>query len=645
MASLVPSESVTITNNEGATYIFSENSSFVFEFVDEVGNTGLATATVTWIDKTTPQVTGLTDDPGPVQGKTWTWGADETASFRYVIDQSSVWNSPSGTFTSNNTASKSEGDGLWYLHVQARDEAGNSSVLITVSVLLDNTAPTAAIAYSPIGPDPTNQDVVATITLSDGTVTSEGGNIHTFTENGSFAFEFTDEVGNTNTAIATVDWIDKTVPTATFSYSETGPTNQDVVASLLPSEPITVTNNEGATSYTFSENGSFKFDFFDPAGNTGSATATVDWIDKILPQVTGLTDDPGPVQIKTWTWGADETATSRHAIDQNPAWTSPAGAFAGIDTANLSEGDGLWYLHVQARDEAGNLSPVITVSVLLDNTPPTATISYNPADITNQDVVATITLGDGTVSSEGGNTRTFTENGSFTFEFTDEVGNTSTVIATVDWIDKTSPTATLTYSTTEPTHQDVMVTLESSESVIVTNNGGDFSYSFTENGTFTFEFVDEVGNTGLTTATVTWIDKTAPQVTGLTDDPGPVQSKVWTWTADEMATFRHVIDQSSVWNSPSGTFTGNNTASKSEGDGLWYLHVQAKDPAGNVSALITVSVLLDNTAPAASIAYFPSGPDPTNLDVMSSLVPSEDITVTSEGGNSHTFSENGIVYL
>jgi len=45
--------------------------------------------------------------------------------------------------------------------------------------------------------------------------------------------------------------------------------------------------------------------------------------------------------------------------------------------------------------------------------------------------------------------------------------------------------------------------------VTITNNGGSPSYVFIGNGSFTFEFMDAYGNTGSTTATVNWIDKTA----------------------------------------------------------------------------------------------------------------------------------------
>jgi hypothetical protein len=76
---------------------------------------------------------------------------------------------------------------------------------------------------------------------------------------------------------------DTIAPTATVGYSQTAPTNQNVVASITPSEPVTITNNGGSASHTFTENGSFTFEFVDAAGNVGSAVATVSNIDKTAP--------------------------------------------------------------------------------------------------------------------------------------------------------------------------------------------------------------------------------------------------------------------------------------------------------------------------------------------------------------------------
>ena len=53
-----PSKNITITNNDGSDeYTFQENGKFTFEFIDDYGNMGSATAEVTWIDKIAPVAT------------------------------------------------------------------------------------------------------------------------------------------------------------------------------------------------------------------------------------------------------------------------------------------------------------------------------------------------------------------------------------------------------------------------------------------------------------------------------------------------------------------------------------------------------------------------------------------------------------
>jgi len=79
----------------------------------------------------------------------------------------------------------------------------------------------------------------------------------------------------------------------------------------------------------------------------------------------------------------------------------------------------------------------------------------------------------------------------------------------------TNPVAGLEFDSASPTNGNVTVTLVNpSTSIIVTNNSGRKTFTFTENGSFTFEFKDANGAVGRTTATVDWIDKTPPTATG-----------------------------------------------------------------------------------------------------------------------------------
>ena len=105
------------------------------------------------------------------------------------------------------------------------------------------------------------------------------------------------------------------------------------------------------------------------------ATEYVWTVDTIAPIVTGLDDDDATRQTKSWAWGvtdADGEITYRHSIDQIPDGL-PTGEYGDATSAMKDNADGTWYIHVQARDRAENESLVVTVSVMLDNTPPSLT--------------------------------------------------------------------------------------------------------------------------------------------------------------------------------------------------------------------------------------------------------------------------------
>ena len=109
-----------------------------------------------------PEITGLTNDPNPTKSKTWTWGSTSAnVQFRFLIDQNSTA-TLTGDYANTTTATQATGDGTYYLHVQAKDENGNESAVMTVSALLDNTAP--KVVFGPITLNP-NSDTTASIVI------------------------------------------------------------------------------------------------------------------------------------------------------------------------------------------------------------------------------------------------------------------------------------------------------------------------------------------------------------------------------------------------------------------------------------------------------------------------------------------------
>ncbi len=121
---------------------------------DASSNANLASPSMSWnFDNTAPVVTGLTADSTWRSSKTWNWGCSDGSlpcTYRFVADMSSV-TAPSGSFTSATTHTLTGSSGIYYLHVQARDAAGNLSAITHVKAQLDITPPTAGTVFFPGG--------------------------------------------------------------------------------------------------------------------------------------------------------------------------------------------------------------------------------------------------------------------------------------------------------------------------------------------------------------------------------------------------------------------------------------------------------------------------------------------------------------
>ena len=574
----------------GNVHTFTENGEFTFKYIDPAGNTGTAIAKVTWIDKTLPKATITYSTTNPTN-------QDVTASISFDKEDVRITNN-----NGNNTYTFTENGQFEFEFV---GPAGNSGTAIAKVDNIDKDVPVPTISYDIT--NPTNQNVTATITFNEENVTVKDGNTHVFEDSGEYTFEFEDRAGNSGTAIARVDWIKKTLPNATFTYDINTLTNQDVTVTVnFDREGTQVTNNDGKNTYTFTRNGSFTFEFVGPYGNAGVATATVDWIDKeeIIPTITYST---------TEMTNQDVTAT----ITFNKEGVTVKGG-----NIHVFEDSGEYTFEFE--DRAGNSGTAIARVDWLKKTLPNATITYSTTNPTNQDVIATITFDIENVIVLGGNTHRFTENGTYLFEFVGPYGNKGTAMAEVYWIDRDEPNATITYSTTNPTNQDVTATVTfDKENVTITNNGGKNTYTFTENGEFEFEFVGPAGNTGIVIATVDWIDKTLPKATITYDKSEPTNQEV---------TASIAFDKENV------TITNNNGKNAYTFTENGQFEFEFVGPAGNAGTAIANVTWIDKEAPVAEIRY--STESATNQEVIATITFNEE-DVTVEGGNTHTFTENG----
>ena len=396
--------------------------------------------------------------------------------------------------------------------------------------ITNNPEPTANIAYSE--KEPTKNYVTARLVnpSTDITITNNNGSdTHLFTENGEFTFEFKDnESGLKGSATAKVDWIDKDVPTADVDYKLDGDKKLFIILDNISEDVYLLDKDNNKVnyievkdkkvsriSYLDSSGNPYKIVELDADGNTTKITYTntTGKASNVATYVTTMEDgkvvkeeyldsEGNPVTIK------DEEKEAFSKLQQ--VKTNPL-EYTFENSGNYE---------FKLLDKASNIAyKTIKVDYLENNNIMVSDVFYNITKLTNKDVVATINPYmineegkklDVTVTNASNKKHKFTENGEFSFKYKDASDIENIEVkehkAKVDWIDKVAPTATIEYSTEEPT--DGLVTAHltgESEEIVITNNNTSRKYTFHKNGDFSFEFEDAAGNIGKAIAEVDWI--------------------------------------------------------------------------------------------------------------------------------------------
>ncbi len=260
---------------------------------------------------------------------------------------------------------------------------------------------------------------------------------------------------------------------------------------------------------------------------------------------------------------------------------------------------------------------------------PSATISYSTTDKTNQDVVATINLPEECEMVEGETSFTFEENGTHTFKYQDKNGHLYEVVAKVDWIRKAQLQGSITYSTTEPTRDNVVATIGQFdfEDVYVQNNEHSLSYTFTENGEFEFELADTYGNTGTVTAVVTNIDKDAPKA--------HIEYSTTQWTSEEV-TVTLVAEEGEQYtilnNEAKDTYTFTKNGS---------FTFEIEDSAKNTSKVIAKVDWIDPSKEKIKIEYSAQEKPSDPVTITLQIDPDAHEIINNDGDNTYTFTKNG----
>ena len=195
---------------------------------------------------------------------------------------------------------------------------------------------------------------------------------------------------------------------------------------------------------------------------------------------------------------------------------------------------------IPIKDLAGNeISKQIKVANI-DKVAPKVTVKYSTTKLINGNVKVTITaneeikhLNGWTLSKDGKIlTKTYTKNSKETKTIYDEVGNKTAVTIKIDNIDKTVPKATIKYSKTTTTNDDVKVTITANEQMQVVNgwilskDRKVLTKTYKVNTTEKITLKDLAGNSISKQIKVVNIDKVAPKATVKYSTTSPTKGNV-----------------------------------------------------------------------------------------------------------------------
>ena len=437
--------------------------------------------------------------------------------------------SPDGTeWTLSNIVATKEYEANVNENITVYDLAGNSKVVNVAINNIDKQSPVIEASYS--NENITNGDVLVTLTSNEklqpltGWDLSENQKVLTksFTENVITVVTVKDLAGNTTDVDVIIENIDKQLPTYEVVYTPNAKTSGNVVVEIIASEAVqdvsgwTKSANAKVLTKEYSLNENENVIIKDIAGNTVTVPVNVTQIDKVAPIVrvsysekqetnepviVTLTADEEIKGISGWQLSSDKRSLAR-TFDDN------------INTI------------INVEDIVGNTTPVRVDIHNILNQDLEAEVTYSTKKITNGNVKVTITGTEKLVGMVGWDlsadelmlTRTYTRNTDTTVTVTDVFGNSAIKSINISNIDKTAPTADVSYSITNATNNGILVTIVADEEIFDVEgwdkvNEYTIAKKYFKNIRETIEIVDLAGNVTEVPIRISNYDKTPPVAT------------------------------------------------------------------------------------------------------------------------------------
>ncbi len=622
---------VTITSNEkiletsgwtlskdkmSMTKTYTENTKETIEVKDLAGNKTSTMIDVKHIDRKAPNVrVSYNTDSKTRDDITVTITADKKLREMEGWTLSSDKHSLSKTYKENTTET-----------VTVKDLAGNTADAKINVTQIDREGPKTSVSYSET--EATNKDVTVTITSNEPMMEVSGWDLskdklslsRKYGRNVNTTITVSDELGNTSDVKVEINNIDKTAPTLTVDYSETGATNKDVTVTITSNKPLQklegwdLSDDKLSMTKTYKENANETITVSDKLGNKAEANVVISNIDKTPAKIevsyspdgktngdvtVTLTSDKPLQKLEGWDLSDDELSMTK-------TFTDP------IDETII------------IKDTLGNETEVKVTVDQIDREAPEVKISYDIVEPTKDDVTATITSNEPMKELEGWTlsedklsmSKTYRSNVKGTITVSDLAGNESKVKVLIENIDKTAPQTTVSYSPKSWTNKDVTVTITSDEPMMeiegwtLASDKMSMTKVYSQNVKGTIAVKDLVGNKTNTVVSINFIDKTAPKVeVSYNPDTKTRDDVTVTITANKKLREMEGWTRSSDKRSLSKVYKENTSET-----------ITVTDIAGNHTDAKVHVTQIDREGPKANVSY--SETEATNKDVT--------VTITSD---------------
>lgn len=599
-------------------YIFTENGHKTITFADEAGNVNTYPLAVDWIVRSAPsaEVTyapaGWTNSPVTI---TVTTSQALTGLYDFVpmVNGQRVM-----IRTEGNKAYVNEAAYHW----------NNDTGVIRLTGNDYQTTTSGAVTLADVAVDSNGVVIRAEFIMED---------------NGQIDYKIIRlDTGVTSNGEALVDKIDKIGPTSSRVYfteykswqgDEEAPwTNKPIEVVIVPSDnssqPVEVVNNGGSNQYIFTENGRFDFILRDQAGNETLVGVSATTIDRVKPtgQLTYKSGNSVWYQNDEEVWVKDDVTVMITTSD-NSSQPVEILTDGGLATYTFTKNGQYTYM---IQDAAGNIGEIIATVSKLDKIAPVATLSYSTQDWTKEDVEVLVTFTEESqpldiLNNGGSNKLVFEENGSFLLEYVDVAGNAGQTNIVISNIDKSAPSVTDVWlSKEEATNASVTVKVYTDEYVTYLTDGGSNTYTFEENGSHRFEFMDRAGNYNYKDVVVDNIDRQAPNVSLEYSITQKTNEAVWVKiSGDEPIYVVNNYQRNDYLFIENGSFT-----------------FQYSDLAGNTGEITASVDYIDNVVPEISLTFSEEGP--TREDVLVTINCDKDIIPVNYSDSQLTYTENGV---